>query len=60
MTSTKNKFKIEDLYIGMEISDKNQLSDIYDESDKLFVQGNVVCPIYNDSLDLEGDIYYEE
>lgn len=85
MPSTGIKFKIEDLYIGMEISDKNQLSDIYDtwillvkskntenytvqfigketnaESDKLFSQGNVVCPVYNDSLELEGDIYYEE
>lgn len=85
MTSNGSKFKIEDLYIGMEISDKNQLSNIYDtwillvkgknddvytvqfigretnaESDKLFAQGNVVCPVYNDSLELEGDIYYEE
>lgn len=30
------------------------------ESDKLFAQGNVVCPVYNDSLELKGDIYYEE
>ena len=85
MTSNGSKFKIEDLYIGMEISDKNQLSNIYDtwillvkgknddvytvqfigretnaESDKLFAQGNVVCPVYNDSLVLEWDIYYEE
>ena len=85
MTSTGTKFKIEDLYIGIEICDKNQLSNIYDtwillvknkntanytvqfigketnaESDKLFTQGNVVCPVYNDSLELEGDIYYEE
>ena len=30
------------------------------ESDKLFTQGNVVCPVYNDSMELEGDIYYEE
>lgn len=85
MTSTNSKFKIDDLYIGMEIKDKTQLSDIYDtwillvknkqadsytvkfigketnaESDKLFAQGNAVCPVYNDSLELEGDIYYEE
>ena len=80
-----NKFKLEDLYIGMQIKDKNQLSSIYDtwimlvksndsdiytvkfigketneESDKLFTQGNIVCPVYNDSIELEGDIYYEE
>lgn len=85
MQVIKNKLMLEDLYIGMEIKDKNQLSDIYDtwimlvksndsdaytvgfigketntESDKLFVQGNVVCPVYNDSIELEGDIYYEE
>lgn len=80
-----NKFTLEDLYIGMEVKDKDQLSDIYDtwimlvksngadvytvgfigketnaESDKLFAQGNIVCPVYNDSTELEGDIYYEE
>lgn len=80
-----NKFRLEDLYIGMEIKDKDQLSGIYDtwimlvknnnsdvytvgfigketntESDKLFTQGNVVCPVYNDSMELEGDIYCEE
>ena len=85
MTMADNKFTLEDLYIGMEIKDKDQLSDIYDiwiilvkssgsdvytvrfigketnaESDKLFAQGNVVCPVYNDSMELEGDIYYEE
>ncbi len=80
-----NKFTLKDLYIGMEIKDKDQLSGIYDtwimlvkssnsdvykvgfigketnsESDKLFAQGNAVCPVYNDSIELEGDIYYEE
>lgn len=30
------------------------------ESEKLFTQDNVVCPVYNDSMELEGDIYYEE
>lgn len=85
MAIIDNKFTLEDLYIGMEIKDKDQLSSIYDtwimlvkdsdsdvytvrfigketnaESDKLFTQGNVVCPVYNDSIELEGDIYYEE
>ncbi len=85
MAIIDNKFRLEDLYVGMEIKDKDQLSDIYDtwimlvkssdsdvytvgfigketntESDKLFAQGNVVCPVYNDSIELEGDIYYEE
>lgn len=85
MAVIDNKFKLEDLYVGMEIKDKDQLSGIYDtwimlvknsdsdvytvgfigketntESDKLFAQGNVVCPVYNDSIELEGDIYYEE
>ncbi|MBD5515209.1 MAG: hypothetical protein HDR06_11380 [Lachnospiraceae bacterium] len=85
MALIDNKFALEDLYIGMEIKDKDQLSGIYDtwimlvkssdsdvytvgfigketntESDKLFAQGNVVCPVYNDSIELEGDIYYEE
>lgn len=27
------------------------------KSDKLFAQGNVVCPIYNDGIELEGDIF---
>ena len=85
MATLNRKLKIDDLYIGMEIKDKKQLSNIYDtwillvknkysdsytvqfigketnaESDKLFAQGNVICPVYNDSLELEGDIYYEE
>ncbi len=85
MAIVDNKFTLEDLYIGMEIKDKDQLSNIYDtwvmlvkssdsdvytvgfigketnaESDKLFTQGNMVCPVYNDSIELEGDIYYEE
>ncbi len=85
MALVNNKYTLEDLYIGMEIIDKDQLSGIYDtwimlvkknssdvytvgfigketneESDKLFMQGSVVCPVYNDSIELEGDIYYEE
>lgn len=84
MEIAERKLTINDLYIGMEIKDKNQLSNIYDmwillvknknsdgytvqfigketnaESDKLFAQGNVVCPVYNDGLILERDIYYE-
>ena len=30
MEMVKNKFRLEDLYIGMEIKDKEQLSNIYD------------------------------
>lgn len=84
MEIAERKLTINDLYIGMEIKDKNQLSNIYDmwillvknknsdgytvqfigketnaESDKLFAQENVVCPVYNDGLILERDIYYE-
>lgn len=84
-TYQNQKLKIKDLYIGMKISDKSQLSSIYDtwvilvknndsdvytigfigsetneESDKLFELYNVICPVYNDSMELEGDIYYEE
>ncbi len=85
MEKADSKLTINDLYVGMEIKDKSQLSNIYDiwillvknrdsagytvqfigsetnaESDKLYAQGNVVCPVYNDSLELEGDMYYEE
>lgn len=85
MIMTNNKLTLNDLYIGMEIRDKNQLDNIYDtwiilvkkqnsdvytvefigeepdaESDKLFSGENIVCPVYNDSIELEGDIYYEE
>ncbi len=85
MAYIDKKYKLEDLYVGMNISNKEQLGDIYDvwiilvknnngegytigfigeetnvESDKLFSQGNKVCPVYNDSIELEGDIYYEE
>lgn len=27
------------------------------KSDKLFKQGKQICPVYNDSLELENDIY---
>lgn len=79
------KLELKDLYIGMEIRNKEQLSSIYDtwimlvkkkdsdiytigfigsetneESDSLFTRDNIICPVYNDSIELEGDIYYEE
>lgn len=85
MDMMNKKLELKDLYIGMEITDKKQLSDIYDiwimliknkgsdiytigfigretneESDRLFEQDNIICPVYNDSMELEGDIYYEE
>lgn len=85
MTAVKERLTLNDLYIGMEIIDKEQLSNIYDtwiflvkrigeknyrigfigketnvESDKLLTEGVKVCPVYNDSVELEGDIYYEE
>ncbi len=84
MEIAERKLTINDLYIGMEIKDKNQLSNIYDmwillvknrdsdgytvqfighetnaESDKLYAQGNIVCPVYNDSLELEQNACYE-
>lgn len=31
-----------------------------EESDKLYNQGNIIIPIYNDSTELKGDVYYEE
>ena len=30
------------------------------KSDELYTSGNIICPVYNDSIDAEGDIYYEE
>jgi hypothetical protein len=29
------------------------------ESDLLFTSGNIICPVYNDSLNTDGDIYEE-
>lgn len=85
MNITDKKLELKDLYIGMEIKDKEQLNGIYDtwimlvknkrsdvytigfigsetneESDRLFTQNRIICPVYNDSMELEGDIYYEE
>lgn len=85
MDVMNKRMELKDLYIGMEIKDKDQLNNIYDtwilliknknsdaytigfigsetneESDKLFTKDNVICPVYNDSMELEGDIYYEE
>lgn len=79
------KYTLKDLVVGMEIENKEQLSNIYDtwillikdnvaknykigfigketnaESDKLFKQGLSICPVYNESTELEGDMYYEE
>ena len=80
MTQLK-KYTLKDLVVGMEIENKEQLSNIYDtwillikdkvaknykigfigketnaESDKLFKQGLSICPVYNESTELEGDI----
>lgn len=30
------------------------------ESDKLFKQGKQICPVYNDSIELEGDVFWDE
>ncbi len=85
MEVINKKLELKDLYIGMEIRNKEQLSSIYDtwimlvkkkdsdiytigfigsetneESDSLFTRDNIICPVYNDSIELEGDIYYEE
>lgn len=30
------------------------------ESDKLFNQGKQICPVYNDSTELEGDVSWDE
>lgn len=85
MLTSLKKYTLKDLAVGMEIKDKEQLSNIYDtwiilikdkteknykigfigketnaESDKLFTQGLSICPVYNESTELEGDVYYEE
>ena len=31
-----------------------------EESDALYTPNNVITPVYNDSIDLEDDIYYDE
>lgn len=31
-----------------------------EESDKFFQQGHSICPVFNDSMELEGNIYYDE
>lgn len=38
-------------YIGKELSE---------ESAALYNSENIITPVYNDSMDLEGDIFYEE
>lgn len=30
------------------------------ESDRLYTADNIVTPVYNDSMNLEADIYYDE
>ncbi|MCM1542120.1 MAG: hypothetical protein NC121_12795 [Blautia sp.] len=29
-------------------------------SDALYDKGYTICPVYNDSIDISGDVYYEE
>lgn len=85
MTRNLRKYRLSEIYIGMKIIDKSQLSNIYDkwiilakqneheeytirfigdetntQSDKLFNQGLIICPVYNDSIELEGDVYFDE
>jgi hypothetical protein len=31
-----------------------------EESDKLYTPDNIIIPIYNDGIELDGDIFYEE
>jgi hypothetical protein len=31
-----------------------------EESDKLYTPDNIIIPIYNDSIELDGDMFYEE
>ena len=63
----QDKVQLSDIYDTWIMLVKSKDSDVYTirfigketnaESDKLFTQGNVVCPVYNDSLEQEGDIY---
>lgn len=65
-----NKSQLDNVYDTWIILTKHQKDSVYTiefigketnaESDKLFKQGKQVCPVYNNSLELEGDIYYEE
>ena len=38
-------------YIGTEPNEK---------SDALYTEDNIIIPVFNDSMDLDGDIFYEE
>ena len=85
MKESIRQYSLDEIYEGMRIEDKSQLSNIYDkwiilvkttksedyvirfigdetttESDKLFNMGCIVCPVYNDSMELEGDVFFEE
>jgi hypothetical protein len=31
-----------------------------EESDKLYTPDNIIIPIYNDGIELDGDTFYEE
>ncbi len=86
MENTLKKLTINDLRIGMQISSKDELSNIYDTwiilykspESKIWTIGFIgenideqndeayrnngydICPVFNDSIDLEGDTYDEE
>lgn len=85
MSKELKKYSLAEIYEGMKIKDKSQLSNIYDKwiiltktaetedytigfigdetnssSDNLFNTGMIICPIYNDSMELEGDVFFEE
>ena len=66
----EDKGQLDNIYDTWIILAKNKNSDVYtlgfigsatnEESDKLFERYNIICPVYNDSMELEGDIYHEE
>lgn len=51
MTRTANNEQYTIEFIGKETNS---------ESDKLFKQGKQICPVYNDSMELEGDVSWDE
>ncbi len=51
MTRTTNNEQYTIEFIGKETNS---------ESDKLFKQGKQICPVYNDSMELEGDVSWDE
>ena len=66
----RDKNQLDGIYDTWIMLVKNKRSDAYtigfigretnEESDRLFTQNRIICPVYNDSMELEGDIYYEE